>query len=399
MIRRRDASVERTRPAASGSGWRRILVLHIGSLGDTVLSLPALLALRAAVGPEARITLLHDAPPAGRVDPLAVLPAGLVDDARTFPGPRHAGSPAAPNAVARAVDVAGRTGAAVALLASLRRHRYDAVVDLTLTERPLRARRRDAAFFAVAGIATRVGFDGDATGLHEADARVARLAVAGLIPAGQASTAASGPVWVAWPEAAGEAAAWRASAGIEPDADVVTVAPATLMDAKRWPVDRWAAVGAALVAAGRVPVVVGGPADRTEGDTLVAAWGGGANAAGALSVAGSGALMASASCHVGLDTGTTHLAAAAGTPVVALYSQRAPVERWAPMGVGHRVLTGAPVACAGCFAVTCPEAGHPCMRQLDLDDVLEAVARAAAGPGAAGEPSAAGRPSVVGKRP
>lgn len=387
MTRRRDASVERTRPAASAPGWRRVLVLHIGSLGDTVLSLPALHALRAAVGPDARITLLHDAPPAGRVDPLAVLPAGLVDDARTFPGPRHAGSPTAPSAVARAADVATRSAAAVALLAQLRRDRYDAVVDLTLTERPLRARRRDAAFFAVAGIGRRLGFDGDAVGLHEADARVARLAAAGLVPADPTPTAASGPVWEASAEAAAEAAGWRTSAGIDPEADVVTVAPATLMDAKRWPVDRWAALGAALVAAGRVPVVVGGPADRTDGDALVAAWGGGANAAGALSVAGSGALMAAATCHVGLDTGTTHLAAAAGTPVVALYSQRAPVERWAPMGVGHRVLTAAPVACAGCFAVTCPEAGHPCMRHLALDDVLEAMARAqaAAAPGAAGE--------------
>ena len=36
--------------------------------------------------------------------------------------------------------------------------------------------------------------------------------------------------------------------------------------------------------------------------------------------------------HIGVDTGTTHLASASGTPVVALYSHRAPIEQWAPMG-------------------------------------------------------------------
>ena len=42
--------------------------------------------------------------------------------------------------------------------------------------------------------------------------------------------------------------------------------------------------------------------------------------------------MAAAELHIGVDTGTTHLAAAAGTPVVALYSHRAPIVQWAPMG-------------------------------------------------------------------
>ena len=360
------------------TGWRRVLVLHIGSFGDTVLSVPALQALRAHIGPSATITLLHNAGPSVRVAPTQIIPDGLIDDVLPFLSPVRLGDDAGDRgplaSVAHRVVGAARRGAdATAVLRRIRARRFDAVVNLALADRSRRSLARDRAFFRLAGIAEIVGFDPQPAGAHEARFRLDRLRRAGIpAPLGD------GPWLVPSGSAREEAARWREAAGLADDRPIVTVAPATLMDAKRWPTDRWATLGSRLRELGLEPIVVGGPADRAEGDDLIAAWAGGANAAGALTPAGSAALMATAAFHVGVDTGTTHVAAASGTPVVALYSHRAPIEQWAPMGAGHQVLDH-PVPCAGCLAVDCPVDGHPCMTGITLDQVWTGVETVRAG--------------------
>lgn len=77
---------------------------------------------------------------------------------------------------------------------------------------------------------------------------------------------------------------------------------------------------------------------------------------------------------IGLDTGTTHLAAALGTPCVALYGERENPGRWEPLGEGHIVLRKK-MPCAGCRLIEtpCPMAGHPCMMEIDVEAVWQAV--------------------------
>ncbi|MBX3285366.1 MAG: glycosyltransferase family 9 protein, partial [Actinobacteria bacterium] len=212
-----------------------------------------------------------------------------------------------------------------------------------------------------------VGVEPEAPGRPEAEVRLARLARAG-VPA----ELGRGPWLAPPPDSRAASDAWRAAHVPRGGRPVVTVVTGTLMDAKRWPFDRWVELGRRLVDRGLLPVVVGGPADRVEGDALVAAWAGGANAAGQLEPLASAALLADAHLHVGTDTGTTHLAGAVGTPVVALFSHRAPIPQWTPMGAGHRVVDH-PVPCAGCLAVSCPVASHPCMTGITVDQVWAAV--------------------------
>ena len=64
---------------------KTVLVYQIGSLGDTLVSIPAYRAVRRHFGPDARIYVLHNAPPEGRASPHQVLDgSGLVDGTVTF---------------------------------------------------------------------------------------------------------------------------------------------------------------------------------------------------------------------------------------------------------------------------------------------------------------------------
>jgi ADP-heptose:LPS heptosyltransferase len=60
--------------------------------------------------------------------------------------------------------------------------------------------------------------------------------------------------------------------------------------------------------------------------------------------------------------------------VVSLFAPTVPAARWRPWRVRHELLCVA-VPCAGCRARTCPVPGHPCLDDLEVDEVLAAVER------------------------
>jgi len=101
---------------------------------------------------------------------------------------------------------------------------------------------------------------------------------------------------------------------------------------KQWTVEGWLEVGLYLKKLGLKLVLSGGPAPeeieyvaniqrQLPGDTI--------NLAGRVSLAQLATIIARAKLYIGPDTGITHLAAATGTPVIALYGSTNPVK-WAP---------------------------------------------------------------------
>lgn len=81
------------------------------------------------------------------------------------------------------------------------------------------------------------------------------------------------------------------------------------------------------------------------------------------------ALFEVAKCVVSIDTGPMHLAAAVGTPVVALFGPTAP-WRTGPFGKGHQVIR-ADVSCSPCFKKRCESV--VCMKDISVEQVFDSV--------------------------
>ena len=141
--------------------------------------------------------------------------------------------------------------------------------------------------------------------------------------------------------------------------------------AKLWPVRRVIDGCRALAAAGLVPVLLGTMRELPLAETIVAATGA-ASLVGRDAPALLPALLAELDALVAGDTGVAHLAAALGTPVIALFGPTDPALS-APRGPAA-VLTH-PVPCAPCFYRTCP-IEHPCLDGITGDRVVDAVTAA-----------------------
>lgn len=345
---------------------RRILVFRIGELGDTLIALPALRAIRRQF-PEAEISLLGNADSEGRhVTPQQLLPVhGLIDHWLAYPST---------NSQASLADQ-------LRLLRRLRRNDYDLLVYLAPRIRHLRDVKRDLWFFRLAGITNVIGHHGlvplpqNSEGClpdveHETDHLLQRLAQSGIpVPA-------PGKAAFDLELAADErriAADWlRDHTSFFPESSLVAFGPGSKWPSKVWPEERYAAVGKELISNSDVfPIVFGGVEDRELGERLIEGWGRGANAAGALSVRESAAALGRCRMYIGNDTGTMHLAAAAGTRCVVLMSALDWPGHWNPYGEGHTVLRRQ-VPCEGCLLRVCEKEEMRCLKEITVDEVVAA---------------------------
>lgn len=148
-------------------------------------------------------------------------------------------------------------------------------------------------------------------------------------------------------------------------------------EAKRWPVGHWRELVCRLLVERPVRIVlVGDGRDRKAAAQILAGVPEGAvfDACGRFGIVELAALLERAAVFLGADSGPAHLAAAVGTPVVALFSGTNDVTQWRPWGSDVEVLAH-PVACAPCHRTTCAWADHPCMNLLSPALVARALMR------------------------
>jgi heptosyltransferase III len=267
------------------------------------------------------------------------------------------------------------------LLWRLRKARYDTLIYLGPRIRSARDVRRDIWFFRLAGVRTVIG-DRNWTSLpprqngnlpvveHEADHLLERLASGGI------STASPGNAEFALdltPTEIDSAQTWlrrNVPSGLLDR--IVGFGPGSKWPSKIWPEERFAALGRELVGELDVfPVVFGGPEDREVSLRLLAAWGTGASAAGTLSVREAAAALRNCRLYVGNDTGTMHLAAAVGTPCVAIMAALDWPGHWSPYGKRHTVLR-TQVPCAGCLLRECTVEDMRCLKEISVAEVAKA---------------------------
>ena len=162
-----------------------------------------------------------------------------------------------------------------------------------------------------------------------------------------------------------------AAEGIVSAKPLVAINPMTTWETKHWRNERFARVADQLLEKGMAVVFSGGPQDVQGIEEIRAAMTGkAATLAGRTTLKDLAALYERAAVLITTDTGPMHLAAAAGTPVVALFGPTAP-WRTGPFGEGHRVLR-AEISCSPCLKRQC-DRGHVCMEQITVDKVVQAT--------------------------
>jgi heptosyltransferase I len=151
--------------------------------------------------------------------------------------------------------------------------------------------------------------------------------------------------------------------------------PGTIWETKHWHVEGFAQVGRHLLASGLSVVIAGTSRDRPRSRMIAAACPGAQDLCGGTTVAGLVALIQRATICVTNDSGSMHVAAAVGTPVVSVFGPTNPI--WiGPYGRLQAVVR-ADVSCAPCYLRKLRQCtmGHRCMREVTGAMVIERVER------------------------
>jgi len=337
----------------------RVVVRAPNWLGDIVMALPAIAAVRAA-HPGAHLAV---AAPAAFADVCAAIPG--VDGVVPLRGSgiRAIGGHAeALKAGAFDLAILLTNSFATALAAS-----RAGIAERWGYRRDLRGRLLTRA------VPTQPGKGGAAmpAGPHHSAYYLRLVAALGMPPV-DAAVALRVPA-----EGDARAAALLTEAGLPADAILVGFAPgAAYGSAKRWPPERVAGAIAGAARLGARAVLVGAAADREIARAIQSALDPAARASvvdvvGRTDVATLMAMLARCAVVVANDSGAMHVAAAVGRPVVAIFG---PTDERATAPMGPHTLVRRDVFCRPCLLRACP-IDHRCLRRIDAADVVEAVAK------------------------
>jgi len=331
---------------------KKILIRGVNWLGDSLITIPAMRALRGHY-PRSRITLLIK-------EPLDTLFTGF-------------------DAINEVIGFSVRKGAGgwmdrFRLIKRLRREKFDLCLILPNSF--------DSALVPfLAGIPERVGFNRDGrgglltkrvppvpkgTGEHQSRNYLK------LVPGNPEESDFS-----LLPESA--ALDWAAEqiASLEQsdDTPLIGLNPgATYGPAKMWYPERFSELGTRLFnSIGAGIVLVGGPSETDLCRTIARGISGKVlDLSGKTDLPRLAAVLSLCDLVVTNDSGPMHLASAVGTPVIALFGSTDPGAT-SPLG-GHTILRKE-VDCSPCWERICPRGDMRCMEGIEVEDVLETVIR------------------------
>jgi heptosyltransferase III len=341
------------------SKLNKILVFHIGHLGDTLMIVPSLWALRKAF-PEASFVLLTDKIAANGFVPAADIFKGadFFENIITFKKSRGGSK-------------LRHFSSMAALWPIIAYRRFDAVAYLVPSARDLGQVSRDMTYFRSAGIKNLIGFKGferrsEQTGaLHESLRILHRLALDGIT-----CNDVSFDLHLGSAEEARVEEWLRDNNMTFGEQTWIAFAPFSKMQVKLWPKERYNLLGKYLIDRyGIIPIILGGADERPQGDYLIEQWHAGRNAAG-MPVRETAVLLRKCAAFIGCDSGNMHLAAAMNVPCMAIFSARDEPGKWHPFGDQHIVLRK-DIICAGCRRLFCDH--QKCLMMITVDEAIAAA--------------------------
>ncbi|HEX7159380.1 MAG TPA: glycosyltransferase family 9 protein [Edaphobacter sp.] len=345
---------------------KRVLIYRLGSLGDTLVALPAL-HLVARAFPDAERRMLTNFPVNVKAPPAAAIleHTGLVQGFL-----RYAVGTRSPREL-------------MALWWQVKRWRPEVLIYLG-PARGIAGVKRDSAFFRLCGIRRQIGVplteemqghrwdEGEQVFESEAS-RLART----IEELGDARLDAP-ESWDLGLTAGERARAGESLAGAD-GMPVIAVSVGTKVQSKDWGRENWRALLRCV--AGSYPghaLALAGAAEEAEASEFAAdGWreaGGGPviNLCGKLTPRESAAAFAHARAFVGHDSGPMHLAAAVQTPCVAIFAARNKPRVWFPYGRQHRVVYHK-TECWGCGLETCVVERKRCLTSITVDEVMAEI--------------------------
>jgi ADP-heptose:LPS heptosyltransferase len=348
------------------SSTKRVLIYRLGSLGDTLVALPAF-HLVANAFPDAERRLLTNFPVNAKAPPAAdVLEgSGLVRGYfRYAAGTRS-------------------TRELLALWWQLRRWRPQVLVYMG-PARGVESARRDARFFRLCGISRLIGVsvteDMQKNRWQQSEQTLepegARL-VRNLEELGDADldAPASWDLHLTAAEHARATEVLAATAGHP----ILAVSVGTKVQAKDWGRENWRALlnRLAILYPEFALALAGAPEESEASEFAASGWREKSsspvvNLCRLLTPRESAAVFSRARLFVGHDSGPMHLAAAVQTPCVAIFAARNKPRVWFPYGKQHRVLYHQ-TDCWGCGLETCIVERKKCLTSITVDEVVTEI--------------------------
>ncbi len=337
-----------------------ILVIRLSSLGDVLLTMPAVQAVKRAL-PAAAVSWLVEGSVAGLlrhqhfVDRVIEFPRGTVN--RDLSRLR--------------LLSAGRELAAFSR--SLRQEEFDLAMDF-------HGILKSAVLSRVARVARRIGFDRtfakeaswlayDET-IGSPDKRVHKVRRHMLLASFLGVQGPPEPALETSPESDAYVDRFLASIGIAGPVFAVNPFCSKGSEFKRWDLARYGAVMRQIgEEIGATMMILWGPGEEEEARQLREMGGGRAILACPTTVSQLLSLVKRTDLYIGGDTGVMHLAALAGIPVVAIFG---PTDHLVngPYGDGHTIVRKG-VPCSPCRDKGCKSL--ECLRSISADDVCRAV--------------------------
>lgn len=341
---------------------RNILCVRLDTLGDVLMTTPAIRALKDSL-PGARITLLTS--PAGS-EPAPFIHE--IDEVLVYEAPWMKASPAQPNSLYDR-----------AMISELQSRQFDAAVIFTVySQNPLPA----ALFLYMAEIPRRLAhcrenpykllthwvkeIEPEHTIRHEVRRQLDLVASVDCITTDEALS------FRVPQEARDCVIAYLRAAGLDFSRPWIVLHPGVTAPSRQYMPEAYAEAARTLVMEDGLQIILTGTHSEQQLVENIRAWMGvpSISMAGQLSLAEMGALLEMSPLLLVNNTGPVHIAAAVGTPVVDLYALTNPQHT--PWGIPNRVLYH-DVPCKYCYKSVCPLGHHDCLRLVAPQSVVQAV--------------------------